>query len=98
MKPIFISSIKQKDNYTFSVVWSDEVSQDFRLSHLQRNCPCAACVDEATGKRLVEANAIHDNVMAISIKSVGRYAIKIQYTNGCSAGIYSFDFLRQLVN
>lgn len=93
--PFLIKQIQQKDNHTFSILWSDGLEQDIRLSNLQRQCPCANCMDEKTGERLLNLNAVKDDVKAISIKSVGRYALQVQFTSGCSTGIYSFEILRQ---
>jgi DUF971 family protein len=94
--PLFVRQIWQKDNYTFSIEWNDGHTQDFRLCDLQRNCPCAHCTDEMTGKRLVNPNNVPDHVKAIVIRSIGRYGLRIQYTSGCSMGIYSFDRLRKM--
>lgn len=95
-KGYLIKSIKQKDNFNFSILWNDEVEQEIRLSDLQRNCPCANCVDEATGQRLNHFEESSDSLKAIYIRSVGRYAIQVQFTSGCSTGIYSFEMLRQM--
>lgn len=91
---LFVRSIWQKDNHRFSIEWSDGVVQEFRLCDLQRNCPCAHCADESTGKRLLDPKTVPDDVRAIAIRSVGRYGIRIQFTSGCSMGIFSFDRLR----
>jgi DUF971 family protein len=94
--PLFVCQIWQKDNYTFSIEWNDGLIQDFRLCDLQRHCPCAHCTDEMTGKRLVDPRMISDDVRAVVIRSVGRYGLRIQFTSGCSMGIYSFDQLRKM--
>jgi ATP-binding protein involved in chromosome partitioning len=96
--PVFVQEIKQKNNFEFTIQWSDGLVSHYRLSDLQKQCPCAGCVDEVTGKRLFNEKAVKDDVRALNIKNVGRYALKIQYTSGCSSGIYSFDFLRQIAN
>lgn len=95
LKKPAIQTIEQKDNYTFSIVWTDGKSADYRLSDLQAQCPCAQCVDENTGQRKVDPASIPINLTAKRLKNVGRYAIKIDFTEGCSLGIYSFDFLRE---
>lgn len=95
--PLSIKSIRQKDNLTFVIVWNDGIEQDFRLSELQKNCPCANCVDENTGQRMVDVKSIKEDVRAISIRNVGRYALQIRFTAGCSTGLYSFEYLRQLM-
>ncbi len=94
--PLFICRIWQKDNHIFSIEWSDGQIQDFRLSEVQRNCPCAHCTDELTGKRLLDPQIVSENVKAIAIRSVGRYGLQIQFSSGCSMGIYSFDQLRKM--
>lgn len=94
---LFVRQIWQKDNYTFSIQWNDGLTQDFLLCDLQRNCPCAHCTDEMTGKRLIDPKAIPNDVKAIVVRSVGRYGLRIQFTSGCSTGIYSFDRLRKVI-
>lgn len=89
----FITEIQQKDNHTFTVVWNDGMCRDYRLSVLQQHCPCAGCQEKDGDKRL---QAVADDVRAKRIVSVGRYALRIEYTGGCSAGIYSYDLLRVL--
>ena len=95
-KSLYMRKIWQKDNVTFCILWNDEKTQEFRLCDLQRNCPCAHCTDENTGRRLVDPHTIDNDVRAIVIRSVGRYGIRIQFSSGCSMGIYSFDRLRQM--
>lgn len=92
--PLFVRQIWQKNNETFSIQWNDGVVQDFRLCDIQRSCPCAHCRDDITGKSLIDPQKIPENLKAVTIRSVGRYALRIQFTSGCSAGIYSFDRLR----
>lgn len=96
MIPLFVHQIWQKDNYTFSIQWNDGSTQDFRLCDLQRNCPCAHCNDEMTGKRLVDPKNVPQDLRAVAIRSMGRYGLRIQFTSGCSMGIYSFDRLRKM--
>lgn len=95
--PHYICKIWQEDNYSFSIEWNDGQVQTFRLSDLQRSCPCANCTDENTGKSLVDPKTVDDNVRAVAIRSVGRYGLRIQFTAGCSTGIFSFDRLRERV-
>ena len=95
-KHLVIFNIRQKDNTSFAIEWSDGAIQEFRLSTLQRLCPCAKCVDETTGKPLLDPATVDENVRAISLRSVGRYGLQIKFTSGCSFGIYSFETLRRM--
>lgn len=95
-KLIFIRRIFQKDRYRFTIEWTDGKISTYKLSDLQRHCTCARCRDEKTGQSLIDSSSIDDEVLAVQIVNVGRYALKIDFTKGCSKGIYSFLLLRQL--
>ncbi len=94
---IKIKNINQVDQHTFSITWNDNIIGHYRLSELQKNCPCANCNDEQTGKKLIDSKTIDSNVSAKKISSVGRYALKIEFTSGCSTGIYEFDMLYEMI-
>ncbi len=95
---ILIRKIYQKDLTRFTIEWTDGGRCDYRLCDLQRQCPCARCRDELTGKVLIDPCLISDEVQAYRIVSVGRYALKIEFTSGCSKGIYSYRLLLDLRN
>ena len=92
MENVGITAIYQVDRYHFALVWTDGRESRYRLSWLQRQCPCVRCTEAKEKKqRLV----VDENVLAERIVSVGRYALHIAFTSGCSQGIYSFSLLRQ---
>lgn len=93
ISPLFICNIWQKDLYTFAIEWNTGIVHSFRLSHVQRACPCAKCRDAKNKGHVCD---VTEDVSALLIRSVGRYGIRIQFTSGCSSGIYSFDALYQL--
>lgn len=93
---VLVKNIGQKDHHTLSIEWSDGLRQDFPLNALQKNCPCAACVDESTGRRIADPAKLDPKVQILDLKNVGRYALKITFSSGCSSGIYNFDDLRKL--
>lgn len=91
-----VKRILQKDAHHFEIEWLDGEVDVFKLSDLQKLCPCAGCVDEFTGKRLLDVSTVSEDVTATRVWSVGRYALRIQFRKGCSNGIYSFAMLRSL--
>lgn len=88
--------IRQLDKHTFAIHWGDGCTSSFRLSEIQGLCPCAGCVDEATGERKIDPKSIPADLVAKTVQSVGLYAIKFEFMSGCSNGIYSYDYLRQI--
>lgn len=93
-----IKHVWQPDPQHLHIDWSDGSSNIFKLSELQMQCPCANCVDENTGERKVLNTPVQSNVSAFSVSNVGRYAIRIQYSSGCSTGLYSYQFLRSFTH
>lgn len=89
--PFLIKKIWQIDNFNFSIEWSDNIISNYNLNNLQNHCPCAGCIEKKTTQ-----TTNNDKVKAYRISNVGRYAIRIEFTEGCSAGIYDFDLLRSL--
>jgi DUF971 family protein len=94
--PVGVKNIRQKDNYTLTIEWSDGQINHYPLSDLQKKCPCAKCYDPSSGKQKVQEGAISNDLRAVRVSSVGRYALRIQFASGCSSGIYSYAFLRSL--
>ena len=92
MHQVRIRQISQKDRWHFTILWSDAREDTYRLSHLQRQCPCVRCV-EARDRQL--SLVVEDDVIAHRIVSVGRYALCIEFATGCSQGIYPFSLLRR---
>lgn len=91
-----LPEIKQIDDHTLSIKWSDGKMQTMRYNDIQKQCACAHCVDEQTGKRLLDPAAVRSDVRAMAIKSVGRYGLQFKFSSGCSTGIYSFNLLKQI--
>lgn len=83
--------IEQKDACHFSIRWSDGEESLFRLSDLQLACPCVVCSEKRRAGKRIEVPA---DLSAKSIENVGRYALRIEFMQGCSKGIYSLAFLR----
>jgi ATP-binding protein involved in chromosome partitioning len=53
-------------------------------------------VDEMTGRALLDAAAVSDDVRPLSVALVGAYAIRITWSDGHSTGLYTYEFLRSI--
>ena len=58
---------------------------------LRERCPCAGCVHELTGQRLLDPKSVRPDIRADEIELVGRYAIRIRWSDRHSTGIYTFQ-------
>src|SRR6266542_6774474 len=57
-------------------------------------CPCAGCVEEGTGKKILDPATIPADIRPEQIVAVGSYAIQIHWSDGHSTGIYTWQTLR----
>jgi DUF971 family protein len=91
-----IKEIYQVNERTLGITWTDNKESKFDVVDLRRQCPCASCVDEHTGKRILKPEMIEDSTRPELINSVGRYALTINFSDGHSTGIYTFKSLRRI--
>ena len=98
-KLLGIKEIWQVDNDTLGIVWSDNFEAKYDVQSLREKCPCALCVDEFTGKKKAptKKDLEKKGVRPLSIKSVGRYALSITFSDGHSTGIYTFNKLYKML-
>lgn len=62
---------------------------------LRDRCPCAGCVEEGTGKKILDPASIPADIRPLQIHAVGNYAVQIHWSDGHSSGIYTWQALRE---
>lgn len=88
--------IMQEDDATLRITWSDGRACAYRAPELRRLCPCARCVNEFTGERVLQAATIRDDLTMLHVEIVGRYALTFRWSDNHDTGIYSFRLLREI--
>jgi ATP-binding protein involved in chromosome partitioning len=91
-----LPKVEPADGAGIRIAWPDGGVSHIAARDLRIACPCAACVDETTGRRRLDPARIPEDVHARAIRPVGRYAVHIEWSDGHTTGIYSFDLLRRL--
>ncbi len=98
MQPLDIQQIGQE----LAIKWDDGFESFLPLEKLRQHCPCAGCKGEVDIMGNLYKNP--DRPLSpkafqlVSIQKVGGYAIQPLWGDGHSSGIFSFDYLRQLVD
>ncbi len=87
---------RRGDARTLSVLWEDGRRDDFDVRDLRLACPCALCVEEMSGRPLLDPQSVLPDVAPQTISSAGNYAIIFRWNDGHSTGIYSVKHLRAL--
>jgi DUF971 family protein len=57
-------------------------------------CRCAACMEEMSGRPLLDPAAVPSDISPASIALVGAYGLRISWSDGHDTGIYGFQQLR----
>jgi DUF971 family protein len=87
------------------IAWADGHESHFDFPYLRDNCPCATCNDERGKKQAFAGSSPAPSAVlpmfkpkprAQSATQVGNYAIQINFNDGHSTGIFSYDYLRSM--
>lgn len=89
--------IIEESDSEISIGWSDETETKYRAADLRRACPCAGCVNEWTGEKILKSESVPAELSFSSISIVGRYALNFHFSDGHDTGIFSFQYLKSLV-
>jgi len=97
--------VKITDGTGLEIDWQDGHRSTWSFAWLRDACPCATCVDErnAHGRKAGQPKPKPTALLPMytppvkpaSTHGVGRYALQINWDDGHSAGIYSWDYLRR---
>jgi len=92
------------------ITWADGHSSHYNFDYLRDACPCASCNEERRKKAEMEEKMgavaggglppslpmFKPKPKARAAHAVGHYALQIDFTDGHSTGIYSFEYLREI--
>ena len=87
------------------ITWADGHQSHYDFAYLREECPCATCNDERGKKQAFAAVAPSPSAVlpmfkpkprAQSAAVMGNYAVQINFSDGHSTGIYSYDHLRSI--
>lgn len=87
-----------EDGARLRMAWRDGVVTEHAPRDLRLRCPCAGCVDETTGERMLTPAMVGPDVYPLEIRYVGRYALQFHWSDGHSTGIYPYEYLRRLAD
>ena len=86
--------IMQESDAELRVTWGDGRECRYAAPLLRRLCPCAQCVNEFTGERVLRAESVPEDLTIADVNVVVRYALNFRWSDGHDSGIYSFRYLR----
>ncbi len=93
LEPVQI--IEESDS-EISIKWSDDTETRYDAVSLRRSCPCAGCINEWTGEKMLDDSRVPDDLTITHVSIVGRYALNFHFSDTHDTGIFSFAYLRKL--
>jgi ATP-binding protein involved in chromosome partitioning len=88
--------IGQKGARHLEIAWADGHTSLYDVRELRLACACASCIDEWSGRGMLDPATVPDDVHPERIEPVGRYALQFAWSDGHTTGIYPFARLREL--
>jgi ATP-binding protein involved in chromosome partitioning len=79
---------------TITFKWPDGHETRYRARDLRLACRCAVCIEEMSGKPLLDPASVPETVRAKGMSLIGNYAVAIEWSDGHTSGIYNFRDLR----
>jgi len=79
---------------TIALTWEDGHHTVYPARELRLRCRCAMCIEETSGRPLLDPATVPETVRAKGIEMVGQYAISIEWSDGHTTGIFNFRDLR----
>jgi DUF971 family protein len=78
------------------IIWHDGTHTSYGYFDLRTSCPCASCVDEFTGQKILDDSSIDQDITPKSSEYVGNYALAFSWSDAHDTGIYTFKSLRDV--
>lgn len=89
-------SVDLPDPSIVRIAWKDGTVQDLGARRLRLACPCAGCVEEWTGRKLLQEDSVPADIRVVAVDLVGRYALSFRWSDGHATGIFAWPMLREL--
>jgi DUF971 family protein len=94
------TNLHLKKTEALLIAWADGHNSVLPLRLLRKYCPCAGCQGERDllGRTIlpIVKTAYDGPISATGAELVGNYGLRVDWSDGHNAGIYTFAYLRQL--
>ena len=102
--------LEKTDNRCLLIEWNDGLQQEIPFRNLRDHCRCANCIEkrmESLQETPAGTKKLSNELPVLSIAEtlpldinsmhpVGNYAYNIHFSDGHSAGIFTFELLRSI--
>jgi DUF971 family protein len=87
-----------RDQRILELSWDSTDTSRLQFADVRRDCHCAVCVDEISGKRLLDPAAVPDDLGLEDISISGNYALRIRWSDQHDSGLFTWTHLHDLAS
>ena len=85
-----------RDEGLLQLDWPDNAQHRLPFHIVRGMCPCASCVNEFTGERMIDPATIPQDITPLEMSLVGNYAVRVKWSDNHDTGLFTWSYLRQL--
>ena len=85
-----------KEQRVLELVWSDADIARLPFRTIRQNCRCAVCVDELSGKQLLDPETVPVDRGLDDISLCGNYALRVRWSDTHDSGLFTWNHLRSI--
>jgi len=74
----------------------EDIIRNLIPSDLRKECKCAECVEELTGRQLLRPQDVSDTIKPINMSPCGNYALSVDWSDG-HRSLYPYKQIRSLI-
>lgn len=92
--PVPVKISRLGDGRTIEIQWNDagHIGR-YGARGLRLACACAECVEEMSGRPMLDPSRVPEDVKANAVRLVGAYAVHFAWSDGHGSGIYPWERL-----
>ena len=87
-----------KEQRLLELIWSDSDISRLPFRTVRQNCRCAVCVDEFSGKQLLDPETVPVDLGVLEISLCGNYALRVRWSDTHDSGLGTGNHLRSIAD
>jgi DUF971 family protein len=87
--------VHQEDG-VLELIWDENDTTRLSFQKVRQSCRCAVCVDEFSGKQLLDPASIPADIKVLDVSLTGNYALKFRWSDSHDSGLFTWDHLRSI--
>ncbi len=85
-----------KEQRLLELIWTEIDRSIIPFRSVRQNCRCAVCVDEFTGRQLLDPESVPVDLGVVEISLCGNYALRVRWSDNHDSGLFTWNHLRAI--